>query len=356
MSEPGGGRSTGPGRRVLITGLSSFWGGRIARELEGDPQVRAIIGLDTEDPSVALERTDFVRADDTYSVLARLVRATQVDTVVHAALIVDSTRSGSRRIHESNVIGTMNLLAAVGAADSAVRHLVVKSSALVYGASPHDPTWFSEDTERSGRARTVTERSLLEVEATLRSFAEEQPERRLAVLRFANVLGEEISTPLSKALDLPLVPTIAGFDPQMQFVEQGDVVRALDFAVHHEISGVYNVAGDGRLPWSEICRIAGKRPLLLPPVLTGPVLEPLGRVGILDLPREVLDLLRYGRGIDNRRLREAGFVYRYTTAGAVQHYTGSQRVRRTVRALPAYRYQSDVETFFRHSPSVIRPT
>ena len=47
--------------------------------------------MDTAEPVVALERTEFVRADDNYSILARLVRATQVDTVVHAGLVVDSS-------------------------------------------------------------------------------------------------------------------------------------------------------------------------------------------------------------------------------------------------------------------------
>jgi UDP-glucose 4-epimerase len=343
------------GRRILVMGLSSFWGGRVARALEAEPDVEAIIGLDTSDPVVALDRTEFVRSDDTYSILARLVRATQVDTVVHAALIVDSTRSGWRRIHENNVIGTVNLLAALGGADSAVRHLVVKSSALVYGAGPHDPTWFTEETRRTTPARTQVERSLLEVESHLRSFEAETAGVRVAVLRFANVLGAEIETPLSKALDLPLVPTIGGFDPQMQFVEQSDVVRSMEFAVHRDLSGTYNVAGAGRLPWSEILALVGRRPLLLPPYLTALAADPLARLGLADLPREVLDLLRFGRGVDNRRLLDAGFEYRATTAGAVRRFAEDRRLRRSVGSRTAYRYDSDVETFFRHSPSVVRP-
>jgi UDP-glucose 4-epimerase len=327
----------------------------VARALESRPDVESIIGLDTKEPVVALERTEFVRADDRYSILARIVRATQVDTVVHASLIVDSTRSGSRRIHENNVIGTMNLLAALGAADSAVRHLVVKSSALVYGAGPHDPYWLRESTARSEPARTTIERSLLEVESHLRGFDDENPDVRVALLRFANVLGDEIVTPLSKALALPLIPTIAGFDPLMQFVEQSDVVRSMEYVVDNRLAGVYNVAGSGRLPWSEIASIAGRPPLLLPPALTSLVTEPLARLGALDLPREVLDLLRFGRGIDNRRLRHAGFVYGYSTADAVLHFVEGMRLRRAVRARPAYRYEGDVETFFRRSPSVIRP-
>ena len=78
--------------RVLVTGLSTYWGGHVAQALEQRPDVEVIVGLDTRDPRVPLERTEFVRADSTYSILARIVRATQVDTIVHAHLIVDSTR------------------------------------------------------------------------------------------------------------------------------------------------------------------------------------------------------------------------------------------------------------------------
>jgi UDP-glucose 4-epimerase len=343
------------GRRILITGLASFWGGQLAQHFEQDPSVDVVVGIDTEEPVVELERTEFVRTDDSYSILARLVRSTQVDTVVHAGLVVNSALVPDRRLHEKNVIGTMNLLAALGAEDSRVTSLVVKSSALVYGAARRDPTWFSEDTRRSSPARTRMERSLLEVEDYIRSFAEEYRSVRVAVLRCANVLGNDLVTLFSRALSMPLTPTIAGFDPQLQFVERDDVVRAIEFAVNRELEGVYNVAGDGRLPWSEIRAIAGRPPLYLSPVATGLSAAALARLRLVKVPPEALDLLRFGRGIDNRKLKRAGFEYRYTTAGALQHFVENLRLRHVVGTPePAYRYQGDVEAFFRHSPAIVR--
>jgi UDP-glucose 4-epimerase len=343
------------GRRILITGLSSFWGGRLALAFEQDPAVEVIVGMDTADPVVALERTEFVRTDEDYSLLARLVRATQVDTVVHAALIVDSSASSDRRIHEFNVIGTMNLLAAAAAPDSRVSALVVKSSTLVYGCSGRDPNWFREDSPRRVEPRTAVERSLVEVEGYLRSFAAENRHIKVAVLRCANVLGEDLVTPLSKALSSRLIPTIGGFDPQVQFVEQGDVIRAIEFVMAQGLEGVYNLAADGRLPWSEIRALAGRRPLLLSPLFTGLGVAPLSRLGFLNLPPETLDLLRFGRGVDNRKLKNAGFSYRFSTAGAVRHFVEADRLRRVVgETEPTYRYQADVESFFRHSPAVVR--
>jgi UDP-glucose 4-epimerase len=341
------------GRRVLVTGLSTFWGGRVAQALEADPSVEMIVGMDTEEPGFPLERTEYVKADQSYSLLARLVKATKVDTILHTFLVVDSTRASSRALHEINVIGTMNLLAAASAPDSSVRHVVVKSSALVYGTSQSDPYWFDETATRTAPPRTRVESSLVEVEGYLADFANDNPHVTVTLLRFANVLGEVIQTPLSKLLDLPFVPAIAGFDPLLQFVEENDVVRAIIHVMEGEIPGIFNVGGDGKLPWSECVSLCGKRLLpALPPVATEQLLAPFGQV--FDVPLEVLSLLRFGRGIDNRRLKSTGFRYTHTSAGAVESYAKARRLRRVVKSKDTYHYERDVENFFRHSPAVVR--
>ena len=342
------------GKRVLITGLGTFWGGRAAQALEKDPEVEVIVGLDTVEPKVQLERTEFVRADQSYSILARIVAATQVDTILHTFLVVDSSRMSGTKMHEINVIGTMNLLAAAGAAESSVRHIVVKSSTLVYGSSMKSPQWFREETPRAAPVKTRVERSLIEVEGYLSDFAEDNPHVVVSLLRFSNVLGTDIITPISKALTLPAAPSILGYDPMLQFVEEDDVIRSIEFVMQNQVPGVYNVAGDGRIPWSECAAICGKRTVPMPPVLTNFAAAPLELIGV-DLPPETLDLLRYGRGADNRRLKRAGFEYRYTTAGAVQNFAEASRLRGAVGdSRPAYRYERDVEAFFRHSPAVVR--
>jgi UDP-glucose 4-epimerase len=342
------------GRRILVTGIGTFWGARAAQALERDPDVEVVVGLGVQTPKVELERTEYVRADPTYSILSRLVRATQVDTVVHTHLVVDSSQMPARAIHEINVIGTMNLLAAVSAPASKVQQLLVKSSTMVYGASSSDPAWFDEDATANRPPTTRIESSLVEVEGYVRDFATDNPHVDLCLMRFCNVLGDELVTPTSRVLHLPLVPKVAGFDPRFQFVHEHDVVRAMVFALDNRVSGVFNVAGDGVIPWSEVASICGKRTVPLPPYGTGLAGISLRRLG-LDLPGELLDLLRYGRGVDNRRFKELGFEYRYTTAGTVETFARTMRLHNTVgRHHPQYRYERDVEQFFRHSPAVVR--
>jgi UDP-glucose 4-epimerase len=343
------------GKRVLITGLSTFWGGRVAQALEADPDVDVIIGLDTREPTVKLERTEYVRSDENYSILSRIVKATGVDTIAHTFLVVDSTTMSSRAMHEINVIGTMNLFAAASAAGSTVRKVVVKSAALVYGSSPKDPYWFRETDRRVAPAKTRVERSLLEVESYVRDFARDNPHVTLSLLRFCNVVGPDITTPLTKALRLPLVPKVAGYDPRFQLVHEDDVVAALLFAIDNEVPGIYNVAGDGQIPWSETMAIAGKRGIPMPPFGIAVATEPLQQLGLVDFAPEVIELLKYGRGIDNRAFKDAGFEYGYTSAGAVEAFVQAMRLRNTVGGNQInYRYEEDVEKFFRHSPAVQR--
>src|ERR1019366_1885290 len=161
-------------RRILVTGADTFWGGRVAQALEADDEVEVLVALGATEPSVPLDKTDFVKVSDpTYSTLNRIVSAVGVDTIVHTGLMVDSTLGPSNRLQDVNVIGTLNLLAAAGAPGSTVKTLVVKSSGLVYGATSRDPNVFSETMTRVTPARTPVERSLLEAEALVRDFAQD---------------------------------------------------------------------------------------------------------------------------------------------------------------------------------------
>ncbi|HZA87212.1 MAG TPA: hypothetical protein VE466_10050, partial [Acidimicrobiales bacterium] len=236
-----------------------------------------------------------------------------------------------------------------------VTDVVVKSSTLVYGSTFRDPVWFSEDSRRSALPRHRVEKSLLEVEGYVRDYAVDNPHVTVSMLRFSNVLGADIVTPITKVLELPVVPAVFGFDPRLQFVHEVDVVRAIMFVLDRRLAGIYNVAGDGLLPWSEVAAICAKPVVPLPPLGRRLYTAPLRRLGV-DLPPELLDLLTYGRGADNRRLKQAGFDYRTTSAGAVRSFAEAARLRKVVGGdgRAAYRYERDVEQFFRHSPAVVR--
>jgi UDP-glucose 4-epimerase len=339
--------------RILITGLSTYWGGRLAQALEREPGVEVIVGVSPDDPTCELTRTEFVRVGTQHALLARIVQAAAIDTVIDTRLIVDSVVAPSRTVHENNVIGTMNILAACGAADSPVRKFVFKSSAHYYGCERDDPSYFTEAMRRPHPPRTPIEKDIVEAERAVDSFAARNAGVAVTVLRFANALGPDIATSHAALLSLPAVPSILGFDPRYQFIGEDDIAGVLEHAAVNDLPGTYNAAADGVLVLSEVASLLGK-PLapILPPWGTGIAAAGLRRAG-LKIPPEMLQQLRYGRALDNRRLKAAGYAFRATTRETVQAFAEHLRTR-GLRAAPGegYQYEREVEEFLRWSPAV----
>jgi UDP-glucose 4-epimerase len=340
-------------RRILVTGLSTYWGGRLAQALEAFPEVEAVVGVDNEEPQVELERTEYVKVGAQHALLRRVVEAAEIDTVVDTRLVVDSATTSSSKAHENNVIGTMNILAACSGADSPVRKFVFKSSTHFYGCEQDDPAFFDETMGRPHPPRTPIERDIVEAEASVNEFAEKHPSAAVTILRFANVLGPQVRTSHIDLFSLPAVPMILGFDPRYQFAHEDDVVHALEHAVKHALPGVFNVAGDGVLALSEVAGLLGKPYApIIPPWGTGLAAAAMRRLGIR-IPPEALAQLRFGRGVDNRRLKATGFHYQHTSREAVLKLGEHLRLHPVVRgAQEPYRYEREVEEFLRWSPHV----
>ncbi|MGI9020109.1 MAG: NAD-dependent epimerase/dehydratase family protein [Solirubrobacterales bacterium] len=340
-------------RRVLITGLSTYWGGRLAQALEGFEQIEAIIGVDSREPRCELDRTEFVKVSNQHSLIQRIVRAARIDTVIDTRMVVNSLGMPPRTAHENNVIGTMNILAACTGKDSPVRKFVFKSSSLYYGSHSDDPAFFTEEMRRPRPPSAALERDITEAEAAVEDFAAQRPDVTVTTLRCANVLGPDVETGFTRMFALPAVPMVLGFDPRVQFVHKDDIVHALEHAAFHRIPGTYNVAADGVLSLTEAVGLLGKVPLpVLPPWGTGLLAAPLRRLGFR-IPDEMLDLLRYGRGLDNRLLKATGFRYGYTSREAVINLGEHLRVQPVKRGVErSYTYEREVEEFLRWSRHV----
>jgi nucleoside-diphosphate-sugar epimerase len=158
-------------KRILVTGIHTYWGYRVARALEERPEIETIIGVSAEDPLGELERTEYVKVGAQHALLRRIVQAAQVDTVIDTRLVVDSRTTSSRLAHENNVIGTMNILAACSGKDSTVRKFIFKSSTHYYGSEQDDPAFFTESMRRPHAPNTPLERDVVEAEAVLRQVA-----------------------------------------------------------------------------------------------------------------------------------------------------------------------------------------
>jgi UDP-glucose 4-epimerase len=323
------------GRTVLVTGVSRDVGRRYARAVADHPDVDRVIGVDVVPPRGDIGAVSFHRADIRNPVIAKVLVKEDVDTIVHASVIATPGSAGGRMtMKELNVIGTMQLLAAAQKTSS-VKNLVVKSTATVYGATARDPAMFTEDMNPKRLPRSGYAKDVFEIEGYVRGFARRRPDVRVTLLRPANVIGPHVVSPMTSYFRLPVIPTVLGFDPRLQFLHEADMIAALTHAVVTDVSGTFNLAGDGVLRLSQAVRRLGRPTVPLPGLAVGQLGSLLRRARAADFSPEQLGLLTYGRGIDTTRMRaELGFEPRFTTPEAfadfgrdlVRHARVSERV------------------------------
>jgi UDP-glucose 4-epimerase len=313
------------GRTVLVTGVARYLGARAAAAIAADPAVDRVVGVDVVPPSVDVGDAEFMRADIRSPAIAKVLQRVGADTVVHMNVLATPTAVGGRAPQkEINVIGTMQLLAACQRSTT-VRSLVVKSSTSVYGASPRDPALFTEDMPPKAPPRSGYAKDTVEVEHYIRGFARRRPDVGVAILRFANFVGPVVRTPFTEYFTLPVVPTVAGFDPRLQFVHEDDGTEAMRLAAVEQATGTYNIAGDGVLFLRQAVHLAGRAPMPVPRFASSGLGALLRSMGLADFSPEQVRLLTYGRGVDTARARSAlGFVPRHSTVEAFEDFVAAR--------------------------------
>lgn len=335
------------GQRVLITGISGHVASKLARRLEQDDGVDYVVGVGLEEPSLDLERTEYVRADIRNPLTVKVLQTTEVDTVVHLHILTSPSGIGRSQMKEMNVIGTMQLLGACQRAEK-VAKVVMKSTTAVYGADPWDPAMFTEGMSSRSEPRHGYTKDAVEIERYARGFVRRRPEVSLTTLRFANFMGPEIETAFTRYFTLPLVPTAMGYDPRLQFIHEDDAVEVLYRAIREEHPGVYNVAADGVVLLSQALRLVGKPsvPVVLP--LVAPIASALRRFGAVDFATDQLRFLLYGRVADNTRLnKEFGYRPRFSTREALIDFARGRRMSGLVSEQQMAEWERDLYAFLR---------
>ena len=329
------------GRRILITGISSYLGTELARRLESDPEVEYVAGLDTKPPRLGLEKTDFIEADIRSPTLLKLLPQTNVDTVVHNQIIRQpGPRLSSRAMHDINVIGSLQLLAACEKTPT-IRAIVIRGSAGIYGTAPAAPQFFTEEMSRLYPLQTRFQRDVGEIENYFETYSRRHPHVTCTMLRYQSTIGPTVDTQVTRYLSLPVVPTYLGFDPRLQFIHERDAVDAFVAGVKKPVRGAVNVAAEGTMGLTRMIRQAGKLSVPIVAPLFTPSVDAARRLGLFRFSPDFRRLLRYGRGIDvSRLIEEVGFRPAYSMEDAIADYVATQQGRRmspTVRQAVASR-------------------
>ncbi|GAA3700607.1 NAD-dependent epimerase/dehydratase family protein [Gordonia hankookensis] len=317
-------RATATPRTVLVTGASTFLGGYLVARLAANPDIERVLAVDSRLPRKDLMRrmgrAEFLRLDIRRPAIAKAIASYEVDTVVHAATSIMETAPHSAAIKEFNVVGAMQVCAACQRSPS-VKRLILRSTAMVYGASAHDPSHFSEETPARREPKRGYGRDLLDIEGYVRGLGRRRQDIDVTIVRPQAMLGPRINTRMGSYLSLPIVPTVIGYQPRLQFLHEEDALAAMEHVTLTGKPGTFNVSGEGVVTLTQAIRRIGHIELPVPSSLLAPITGVFQDLRSAKLRSSQTEYLTYGRVLDTTRMRsELGFAPRFSTLETVDDF------------------------------------
>ncbi len=312
-------------RRVLVTGGSGFLGSNAVRALAAHPGVGLVVSGDVRPPAASVPEGVIVESCDVTdaAALASVVERHEIDTIVHLAAIVNPGGLSEAVEYRVDVEGTRNVLEAAVA--RGVRRIVVSSSGAAYGYHADNPEWLTEDDAIRGNEEFSYSRHKRLVEEMLAAYRAEHPALGQVVLRIGTILGPSVANQITALWDRRRILRIAGSESPFVFVWVDDVVGAIVRGATGDVTGAFNVAGDGRVTVNEIAAALGKRTITIPPGLLTAVLAVGHALRLTVHGPERVGFLRYRPVLDNTRLKQVlGYTPAKTSREAFDAYLAAR--------------------------------
>jgi UDP-glucose 4-epimerase len=304
---------------VVVTGISGNLGRALAKQLH---KLERIIGIDRR-PFVGKPKDiEMHQLDLRKKKLEDVFRRNEVQAVIHMGIMHDP-RMSQEDHHSFNVIGTTRVLDCC--AKYGVKKVIVLSSANVYGPSPDNSNFLTEDAPLMAASRFSGVRDLIEVDMLAHGFFWKHPSVQTAILRPVHIVGPTIKNAPSNYLRLKRPWMMAGFDPMVQLIHVDDAARAMVEALRREAKGVFNVVGPGQVPLSAVFRELGRTVLPVPHPLARPLLSTLFKYRVSSFPAEELDHIQFLCAVDGSRWeRDAQWKPQYTMRETIRSVLGEE--------------------------------
>ena len=317
------------GRSVAVTGIRTHLGTELLARLDVDPRFERVLALDVRAPTQRFDKAEFHRIDLTRpgvsTELATLLGEHQVDSVFHGAFLSHPSHSASWA-HELEDVGTMHMLDACARATPS--RLVLLSTTLAYGARASNPNHLTESDELDAPQTSQYLWDKVGVDKQAQRFADAHPEIATAVLRMAPTLGPTVDNFFTHFFSRPVLPSLLGHDPLIQFLHEDDAVEAAFLALASTVRGPFNIVADGVLPYSGVLALMGKLPMPLPGFVAHSLARFLWTAQLSSAPPGFTDYLRYSCVADGARAQnELGFTARHNIRTTVEDFPVSRQRR-----------------------------
>ena len=153
-------------------------------------------------------------------------------------------------------------------------------------------------------------------------FAASHKDVCLIILRSCPVIGPNAGTSIITSMFKPIMIRVAGYAPPMQFVHEDDLVELMMTFLSQQKAGVFNVAGDGEIRYTEIARLCGKRTVALPDKLLRLLMAFSWALYLQsESPSSGLEFIKYPAIVSTEKLkREVGFQFNFSSKEAIASF------------------------------------
>jgi len=299
-------------QRVLITGALGYLGKIVLRKLHKDLQSGTIDGLVAMDVKPVdikrrLSKVTYIQADIRDPKLWEHLAKNHITTVIHLAAIIDSQASSRAFQYEVDVLGTENLLEAC--VKTQAKRIIISSSGAAYGYHADNPEWLKETDPVRGNDIFAYSAHKRLVEEMLERYRKQQPQLEQITFRVCTILGHSTQNLITNLFDKKRILGIKGYASPYVFIWDEDVAACMQKAVYSDVTGIYNLAGDGAIRNEDLATILGKPYLALSPRLLRLALTIGSRLGLTQYGPNQLLFIQYRPVLDNTKLKK---VFGYT--------------------------------------------
>ncbi len=304
---------------VAVTGSSGYIGAKLLEHLEETPGQSKLVTFDTRPMPAPIHNIAAYRRDVTTRIDEEL-NLHRVNTLVHLAF----ARRTSPNRRDGAAASDQNRQMLERVVESCIRanvgHLIYLSSHTVYGARPDNPLPINEDSPLRPAPGFQYANDHARAEQALLEFSRALPNIKLTVFRCSPVLGTMAGMSLLREFYFPGLLGASNCNPPLQFVYDDDLARILCLAITEELTGFFNVSGDGVVFLRELGEALAVRQLLLP----SPLSRPLNRLSGCGFTFADHNLTRWPVITTAARLRQTtGYRFRHTARDAVTAFANS---------------------------------
>ncbi len=329
-------------KTLLITGSSGYLAQLFIDKVLQNNLFERVVGFDVRPPdlnwlSKHAKNFSFYKGDVRNYRQMSLVFAEELPVaVLHLAWVFNPLHDAHFQ-WQVDVLGSVNVF---GLCDESswrwsapVEKLIYMGSTTAYvnPKNPNAPPFIKETEPVSGTDLYLYSKHKAIVDRAAQDFIKRNPIIDFTLFRGAIILGAHTRNIVSQMAEWSLpgfskyMFQVKGFDPPMQFLSEDDFVEILFRALSQDKPGIYNLAGDGTLRYSEIIEALGRKPLPLPAGLLYKATESLWRARCCPFPSGILDLIRYPWVADNSKLKkEFGYVPKKTSHDALAEFVAAR--------------------------------